>query len=207
MSGDGESVRNFVSPNAERVLNFIGMVAMLGILVGGYAYQFAYHELPCTLCQLQRAGMLAVAFGAAMNVVFGPEPRHYGVCVVSAMFGGSIAFRQTLLHVNPYFDTATAQPTLLATSNPAFGEPVAGLHLYVWSLILFSVVIVAVGAVLTLKGKAREAVMHPDPLARLATWAAAIVTVVAIAETATTFMECGFATCPNNGSWQWWLFS
>ncbi len=195
------------SPNIERVLNFIGMLGMLAVLVGGYVYQFAYHELPCTLCELQRAAMLAVAFGAAMNVVFGPEPRHYGVCLVSAMFGVGIAFRQTLLHINPYFDTASAQPTLLATANPAFGEPVMGLHLYVWSLVLFSVVILAVGIVLLFRGRSEEAMMQPDRLARLATWTAAIITVVAIAEVATTFMECGFATCPNDGSWQWWLFS
>ena len=121
--------RPTLSPEIARVLNFVGILALLGVLLGAYIYQFSYRELPCTLCLLQRLAMFAVAFGAAMNLMLGPDPRHYGVCLVSAMFGLGISIRQTLLHINPYFDGQTGQPTLEATANPAFGQAVMGLNL------------------------------------------------------------------------------
>jgi disulfide bond formation protein DsbB len=194
-----------LSPDLARALNFVGMLAMIGVLLGAYVYQFSYHELPCTLCQLQRVAMLAVAFGAAMNVMFGPDLRHYGVCLVSAVFGIGISIRQSLLHVNPYFDTKTSLPTLLATANPPFGQPVMGLHLYVWGIVLFGIVILAVGVVQLFKFRA--AADEPDRLSGLAGAGVGILAVLAVVETLTTFMECGFVDCPNDGGWNWWLFS
>lgn len=58
-----------LSPELARVLNFLGVMAMVGVLLGAYIYQFSYRELPCTLCLLQRLAMFAVAFGAAMNLM------------------------------------------------------------------------------------------------------------------------------------------
>ena len=196
-----------LSPDFARILNLLGMSAMIGVLLGAYVYQFAYRELPCTLCQLQRVGMLAVAFGAAMNVMLGPSPRNYGVCLVSAVFGLGISIRQTLLHIDPFFDTTKGEPTLVATSNPPFGQPVWGLHLYVWGIVLFSVVILAVAIMQLFKGQFRATASTPDRLARLAGAGLALLAALAVVETATTFMECGLVDCPNDGSWNWWLFS
>lgn len=194
-----------LSPESARVLNFLGLLAMVGVLVGAYIYEFSYRELPCTLCQLQRLAMVAVAFGAAMNVMLGPSPRHYGVCLVSAVFGGAISVRQTLLHINPYFDTASGQPALEATTNAPFGEAVMGLHLYVWGVVLFSTVILAVGVVQLFRSQFVGAPQEPDRLARLAATAVGLLFVVAALETLTTFLECGFADCPNDGGWNWWI--
>ncbi len=194
-----------LSPDLARVLNLVGMLAMIGVLLGAYVYQFSYHELPCTLCQLQRVAMLAVAFGAAMNVMLGPDLRHYGVCLVSAVFGIGISIRQSLLHIDPYFDTKTGLPTLMATSNPPFGQPVMGLHLYAWGALLFAIVILAVGVVQLLRFKTTTS--EPDRLKSLAGAAVGILAVLAVVETLTTFMECGFVDCPNDGGWNWWLFS
>ena len=151
-----------LSPELARVLNFIGMMGMVCVLLGAFAYQFWYRDLPCTLCLLQRVAMMGVAFGAAMNVVLGPDPRHYGVCLVSAVFGAVISIRQTLLHINPYFDTKTSQPTLSATSNPPFGQAVMGLDLYVWGVLIFGTVILAVGVVQLFRGQFRPSVQEPE---------------------------------------------
>jgi len=194
-----------LSPDVARVLNLLGLLAMIGVLAGAYVYQFTYRELPCTLCQLQRLAMVAVAFGAAMNVTLGPHPRHYGVILVSAVFGAAISFRQSLLHINPFFNTDTGQPTLLDTSNPPFGQPVWGLHLYVWGIVLFSAVILAVGIAQLFRGQYAAVVPGRDRLGRFAVIAVAILFVTASAETVTTFLECGLADCPNDGSWNWWF--
>jgi disulfide bond formation protein DsbB len=194
-----------LSPDGARILNFIGMTAMIAVLVGGYVYQFAYRELPCTLCQLQRLAMLAIAFGAAMNVMLGPDPRHYGVCLVSALFGGAVSLRQMFLHINPFFDTKTARPTLDAMANPSFGQPVMGLHLYVWGIIVFAAVILAVGIVQLFRGQFVVREGDRGTLRRFAYLAVGLLFAVAAVETVTTFLECGIGDCPNDGSWNWWI--
>ena len=194
-----------LTPESARVLNLIGLLGMIGVLLGAYVYQFTYRELPCTLCQLQRVAMVATAFGAAMNVMLGPQPRHYGVCLVSAVFGLAVSIRQTLLHINPFFDTKTVQPTLAATANPPFGQPVLGLHLYVWGVVIFATVILVVGVVQLFRGQFKPSAPEPDWLRRLASIAVAALVVVAALETLTTFLECGFGDCPNDGGWNWWI--
>jgi disulfide bond formation protein DsbB len=192
-------------PEFERLLNFIGMIAMVGVLLGGFIYQFWYHELPCTLCQLQRLAMIAVAFGAAMNLMLGPDPRHYGVCLVSAVFGAAVSIRQTFLHINPFFDTKTGQPALAPTTNPPFGEAVMGFHLYVWGVVTFGVVILAVGVVLLFRNQFKPSAQEPAWLARLAFVGVGILFAVASLEVLNTFLECGIGDCPNDGRWNWWI--
>lgn len=199
-------MRLTLSPDLARVLNLLGMLAMIAILLGAYYYQFGYRELPCTLCLLQRLAMLAVAFGAAMNVMLGPDPRHYGICLVSALFGLAVSIRQSLLHINPYFDKESGVPTLEATANSSFGPAVFGYHMYVWGVVIFTAVILAVGLVQLLQGQFEKQARETDPLRSVAMLGVGLLFVVASAEAITTFMECGIGDCPNDGGWDWWIF-
>jgi len=196
-----------LSPEFARVLNFVGVMAMIAILLGAYVYQFSYRDVPCTLCLLQRVAMVAVATGAAMNLMLGPSPRYYGVCLVSALFGIGVSIRQSMLHINPYFDTKTGEPTLEATANPPFGESVMGLNLYVWGVVIFAVVILAAGVMLFFQDQFKPAGREPKWLGRLAVVGVAALFVVAALETLTTFLECGLGDCPNDGGWTWWIAS
>lgn len=195
-----------IPPELERVLNFLGMMAIVGVLLGAFAYQFSYRELPCTLCLLQRLAMVAVAYGAAMNLMLGPAPRHYGVCLVSAVFGLAVSVRQSLLHINPYFNKETGQPTLEPTANPPFGETIMGLNLYVWGVIIFGTVVLCVGMVELLRDPSRAPAQgrHEPPwLRRLAVLGVGLLFVVVAAQVIMVFLECGIGDCPNNGKWDW----
>jgi disulfide bond formation protein DsbB len=194
-----------ISPEFARAANFAGMAAMIAVLCGAYIYQFSYRELPCTLCQLQRLAMLAIAFGAAMNVMRGPDPRHYGLCLIAAVSGLVVSVRQTLLHINPYFDTAAGKPALAPLTNPPFGQPVMGYHLYVWGIVLFMTVIFAVGIAQLFRRQFEPAASEPDWIARLAAIAGGLLFAIATLETLITFLECGIGECPNDGSWNWWF--
>lgn len=189
-----------LTPEAARVLNFVGAMALLGVLLGVYVYQFTYREVPCTLCLLQRLAMIAAAFGAVMNLVLGPDPRYYGLCLISAVFGIGVSVRQTLLHVNPYFDTDTGQPTLDPTTNPPFGHPVFGLDLYVWGTVIFATVILATAVALMFRSQFESSPDEPEWVGRLAAIGAAILFFVAASETLGVFLECGFGDCPNDGT-------
>ena len=188
-----------------RILNFAGLLAMIGILLGAYVVQFYYRELPCTLCLLQRLAMAIIAYGAAMNVMLGPDPRHYGVCLVSAVFGGAISIRQSLLHINPYFDTSNNIPTLDAAANSGFGQAIFGFHMYVWGVLIFSTVVLAVGVILLFGGRFEKSRQDHDKLRGLAVFGAGLFFAIAFLETLSTFLECGLGDCPNDGKWNWWI--
>lgn len=204
---DQNTDRSLFGLEVVHILNFVGMLGMIVVLLSAYSYQFSTRSLPCTLCLLQRVAMLGVAFGAAMNLMLGPRARHYAVCIVSAVFGLVISLRQTALHLNPYWDKTSEMPTLDPNANPPFGSPVMGLSLYVWGIIIFTLVILLAGIMLLADGQLRPVAETPTWMVRLAQVGVWILLVVAILETVSTFAECGPFDCPNDGSWDWWLFN
>jgi threonine/homoserine/homoserine lactone efflux protein len=81
-----------------------------------------------------------------------------------------------------------------------------GLHLYVWGIVIFGTVILAVSVVQLFRAQFRPVTREPDWLVRLANVGVGILFAIAAIETLTTFMECGIGDCPNNGGWTWWIF-
>lgn len=126
-----------------RFLNALMIAILCGVLSGALWVQFGMGEIPCPLCYLQRLGMIGVAVGAALNLRFGIDPRHYGVCLLSVLFGGSIAMRQILLHIVP--------------GTGGFGSPVMGMHLYTWSFLVFASCLLGVTLLLMFPFPAKDA--------------------------------------------------
>ncbi|MHC0430875.1 disulfide bond formation protein B [Streptomyces sp. O3] len=113
-----------------------------GIVCAGLGVQFISWDYPCPLCMIQRMFMLLAALGAAYIVRRGltgaVTGRDYmmgwGLALVACIGGGFASWRQTMLHILP--------------GDPGYGDPVLGLHMYVWAWILFMASVVAVGVVL-----------------------------------------------------------
>jgi disulfide bond formation protein DsbB len=111
------------------------ILAVCGVLLGAFQVQFGESEMPCPLCILQRMAMLLCALGPAAiilkartgDVEPGDFATGYGMSVLAALGGAAIAGRQVLLHILP--------------GDRGYGEPVLGLHLYTWSLIVFLTVL------------------------------------------------------------------
>src|SRR5690606_30148285 len=82
-------------------LNAIGLLAICAALSFALTDQIVYHDLPCPLCILQRAGLMAAGFGLALNLGIAIRPAHYGLMILGAMLGGTIAARQIALHIVP----------------------------------------------------------------------------------------------------------
>jgi disulfide bond formation protein DsbB len=119
------------------------VLAVCAVLAGAFGVQFGKGEFPCPLCVLQRMPMLLCALGPAWiilkvrdgDVEASDFAAGYGMSVLAAVAGAGIAIRQVLLHIVP--------------PDPGYGEPVFGLHLYTWSLIVFATVLVVSGLNLT----------------------------------------------------------
>ena len=116
-----------MTPSLATRINSYAVLGICGVLLGAYYIQFVEGEFPCPLCLFQRLAMLGVAFGAMLNLRYGIHTRHYGVSLLSAIFGASVSIRQILLHIDP--------------SDSGYGSPVLGMHLYTWAFIVFAVVI------------------------------------------------------------------
>lgn len=164
----------------QRDLNALMIVVLSGVLLSAFGVQFFLHEEPCPLCMLQRIGMIGVAVGAMLNVWFGVRMAHYGICLLSALFGGAVALRQISLHVCPGF--------------PEFGLPVLGLSLYTWSFFVFVCIVFSV-AVLLFFYDATEHENAPPEHSWWSKFACGLILAIAVANIITTFAQCGFGPC------------
>ncbi len=117
-----------------RLINLVALVGLLGVLAGSLFLQFGIGEQPCPLCLVQRSGMIGLAVGPIMNLMWGLRPAHYAISILAALMGSAGSVRQILLHIQP--------------DDPGYGPPVLGLHLYTWALITFVIGIAGISVLL-----------------------------------------------------------
>lgn len=173
-----------MSDSTSRALNASFVLVVCAILLGAFSVQFVAGELPCPLCLLQRLAMLGVGFGAMLNVVYGSSPRHYGVALASAIFGGIVAGRQILLHVVP--------------GSEAYGSAFVGLHLYTWSFIAFLGTGIVLSAMLMFDRPNREVTMAAGRLGLFPRVALGLLVAIAAANFVGALLLCGLGICPGD---------
>ncbi|HCO24496.1 MAG TPA: disulfide bond formation protein B [Gimesia maris] len=115
------------------------ILAVCMVLLGAFGVQFGEQEVPCPLCMLQRMAMMLCALGSCYIILqarSGSLTRAdfaagYGMSILAAVCGACISTRQILIHIVP--------------PDPGYGDPVLGLHLYTWALVVFLVVLIDSG--------------------------------------------------------------
>ncbi len=178
-----------MTADLSRLLNALGLVLVNLVLLAAFFDQFWFGDLPCPLCLLQRAAFVAVGFGLALNIIFGPKPSHYAVVILSALAGAGIAMRQVLLHIVP--------------GSTPYGNAVLGLHLYSWAFIFFALILI--GSALMLFSDRQFAQMGPisTRLRPLALAAFLIFAVLVVLEVIAALALCGVGLCPDNPTGYW----
>lgn len=172
-----------------RSLNVLGLLVVTAVLAAALILQLTLRELPCPLCLLQRAGLVAVGFGLLLNVRFGPSPLHYGLVILAALYGALAAGRQVLLHIVP--------------GSGGYGAPLLGLHLYSWCLILFMAAILATAVMLLMEGQFERA--RAVPAAGWHKLAMGLYLAVTVLAGISAFALCGPGECPDNPTSYWLL--
>ncbi|UOK40580.1 disulfide bond formation protein B [Pseudomonas palleroniana] len=119
-----------------RHLNALGLLGMCVVLMVAFFYQFALHSLPCTLCNLIRAGLIALGLGFLFNLRLGIKNKHYSFAIVGALLAGGVSLRHMLLHIVP--------------GDPGYAETVFGIHMYTWSAIASVAAIVYIAGLMLL---------------------------------------------------------
>src|SRR5436190_21197239 len=140
-----------------RRCNVLVLFGVSFMLLFALAWQFAFNELPCPLCFLQRAGFAACGIGFLLNVRFGSAPAYYGVAILGAVGGALASTRQVFAHIAP--------------GTGWYGSPFLGLHFYTWALIGFVAAIVFCAVMLMLDrspdrlGEERDAISRAAKVA------------------------------------------
>ncbi|HTR84199.1 MAG TPA: disulfide bond formation protein B [Reyranella sp.] len=176
--------------------NAVGALAIVGTLLAAFVFQFALHELPCPLCMLQRVALALCGVGYVLNLRLGSQPMHYGLILLSALFGLAASGRHLALHILP--------------GDKGFGSPVLGLHLYTWTLLFFLATIAGVAVLLLLQTseRAERWIGHrPErhaagTLSRLVCW---LLILVVLGNAVASFVQCGPIECSDNPTSYWLL--
>lgn len=164
-----------------KIANIIGLTIICVVLFIAFVDQLMRHDLPCPLCILQRVAFVAIGIGFVMNVQLGIKPSHYGLIILTAFIGLAIAIRQIYLHVSP--------------NDLGYGDVIFGIHMYVWSSIAYSLIIISASLALLLEKGFNQS---QQKMARRRSILIMIFLILILANGISTFIECGFLICPDN---------
>ncbi len=159
--------------------NVVGLF-LISVLLGLTFYvQLAFHHLPCPLCILQRLGFAGVGIAIICNLRLEIRARHYGLMLLSALFGFGSALRHLFLHITP--------------SDPGFGPPILGLHLYTWSALIFSLVVVLGALALVF-----DTGFHKVKTTFITKGVMWLFLLMIACNALSSLLECGVGECPAN---------
>ncbi|MFK0570775.1 disulfide bond formation protein B [Endozoicomonas sp.] len=169
-----------------RYLNALGLLALDAVLIYALYDQFFKQDLPCPLCLLQRVGFVACMVALLLNITYGSRPWHYGLLLLSAVFGATVALRQVSLHVIP--------------GTLSYGEDFFGMHFYTWAFVSFVSIILLTSLLLLVPNQYPE---HESFIAfiRQPLWVRLIVAaglLVIMVNMGAALIECGFWVCDDN---------
>lgn len=186
------------SPTTQRILagaNYLYLLAMMAvialILIAAAVMQYAFGELPCPLCLLQRVAMLGICFGILLQFRNGFSYQNTGISMGFALFLLIVAERQTLLDIYP------------RPGHAYIGSAVFGLHMPVWSIVIALLVLIALTLKLAILGGDRQLETTPvsafPRLAAAGTIVGAVVVALAVLNLGSVIVQCGIGECHTMG--------
>src|SRR5689334_3573984 len=151
--------------------------------------QYAFGELPCPLCLLQRVALFGFCFGTMLSFRWGFSWRNSGISLLFAVLLLVVSVRQTLLDI------------YLRPGHAYIGSAVLGLHMPVWSVVIALALVIAQAVQLVVFGGQRQ---HPQakefPAIALAGKIASLFVVLLCAiNLVSVVLQCGLGQCHTFG--------
>jgi len=172
----------------DRLILLLLTVILSGILTAALVMQFAFGEIPCPLCLLQRVAMFGCCFGLLHQLRARESERGGGIALLFALLLLVIATRQSLLDLVP------------RPGHAYIGTAVFGLHMPVWSVLIGVCLLLALSLRLTLFGAPRLLPpAGPLPLARAARLLGFYVVLICAINFGAVVLQCGFSQCHTFG--------
>lgn len=172
-------------------LHFLYLLGMMlvtaAILTAAMVLQYAYGELPCPLCLLQRVAMLGVYFGIMLQFRTGLAFQNSGIMLLFAIFLLIVSVRQTLLDI------------YTRPGHEYIGTAVFGLHMPVWSILIALALITATAVQMLVWGGShyrKGARVKPFPLIRAGAIILSLyVVAIGVINMASVYVQCGVDEC------------
>ena len=172
----------------DRLILLLLAIILSAALTAAMVMQFAFGEIPCPLCLLQRVAMFGCCFGLLHQLRARESERGGGIALLFALLLLVIAARQTLLDIVP------------RPGHAYIGTAVFGLHMPVWSVVIGVCLLLALALRLTLFGAPRLlSPAGPPPLARAARLLEFYVVLICALNFGTVVLQCGFDQCHTFG--------
>jgi len=179
------------STSSNRSFGFFGhlyLLAMLlvvaGILTAAMVMQYAFGELPCPLCLLQRVALFGVCFAVILGLREDDTARTTGLGLVFSIFLLIVSVRQTLLDIYP------------RPGHEYIGTAVLGLHMPVWSVLIALALLAGYTLKLIAFGDTQRPHISSYPvLQRLTAVAAVYVIVLCAINLGSVVLQCGLDQC------------
>ncbi len=172
----------------DRIVLLLLTAIVSAILTAAMVMQFAFGEIPCPLCLLQRVAMFGCCFGLLHQLRTHESERGGGIALLFALLLLVIAARQTLLDLVP------------RPGHAYIGSAVFGIHMPVWSVVTGVSLLLALSLRLTLFGGPR---LPPQagrpPLARTARLLEFYVVLICALNLASVVLQCGLGECHTTG--------
>lgn len=172
----------------DRLILLLLSMVLSAVLTAAMVMQFAFGEIPCPLCLLQRVAMFGCCFGLLHQLRARDSERGGGIALLFALLLLVIAARQTLLDIVP------------RPGHAYIGTAVFGLHMPVWSVVIGVCLLLALALRLTLLGAPR--LLPPagrPPLARAARLLEFYVVLICVLNFGAVVLQCGFDQCHTFG--------
>lgn len=172
----------------DRLILWLMLLALAGVLTAAMAFQYFDREIPCPLCLLQRVAMFGCCFGLIQQLREGETQRGAGIALIFSVLLLVISVCQTLLDIVP------------RPGHGYVGSAVFGVHMPVWSVLIAVALLFGLAVRLTLFGGPRAT---PEPegstLRRLTHGLGIYVVVICAINVLSVLVQCGFGQCHTSG--------
>jgi|SRR5580698_4564421 disulfide bond formation protein DsbB len=176
-----------VAATLDRLFLTVMLIALAAALTAAMVMQYAFGEIPCPLCLLQRFAMFGCCFGIIMQLRSPGSERGAGIGAIFAVLLLVISVRQTLLDLFP------------RQGHAYVGSAVFGLHMPVWSVLIAVALLLGFAARLVLFGATRAVLDRSSLISRLAGALAFYILLICAINFASVVVQCGAGQCHTTG--------
>jgi disulfide bond formation protein DsbB len=172
----------------DRLILVVMLAVLAAILTAAMVMQYAFGEIPCPLCLLQRVAMFGCCFGLMQQLRSGTSQRGTGIALIFTVLLLVISVRQTLLDLFP------------RPGHDYVGSAVFGIHLPVWSVVISVALLLGFAIRLALFGGAPDTADAERRLPHAVVQALAVYVIVICAiNFLSVVAQCGLDQCHTFG--------
>src|ERR1700676_1603310 len=177
-----------VAAALDRMILLLMLVVLAAILSAAMVLQYAFGEVPCPLCLLQRFAMFGCCFGIALQLRSGTSERGTGISLIFSILLLFISVRQTLLDLIP------------RPGHEYVGSAIFGIHMPVWSVFIAVALLLGFAVRLALFGGPRSMpAAEGSPIRRLTRGLAIYVVFICAINFLSVLVQCGMGDCHTSG--------